>query len=416
MPLIAPWSRIACALCGHRLHLAQARNRCAEGPVEPDVRLARYLDGGTGQLTVELTKVVDRRASAIDWLYTPRRTADGSRLVCPECNFPIPHMVATGGGRSHTIAIVGVRSAGKSNYLATLIHELRERYAGEVGFSIQGLETLAPTGNEEGGGLGRVSSEAAYRARYGDRLYRQRRLIEPTPLAAVRALHRTPLIYRVTFPARRWHGLTVRRARSVELIFQDAAGEELNSPGGLDRFLGYIANASAVVVCVDPLSLSSLNAHLGDNTTASTTRPEEIVTRMLELCERRGIVAAGRRLPIPAAIAVTKSDLLDGRADLVDPRAAMLRDCRHTRGLNGAEVRRVGRETKALLATHGGEHLINQAALAFRETEYFAVSALGGAPEHDHTVRELRPRRVGDPLLWAFNRLRLLPKISETHR
>ena len=165
--------------------------------------------------------------------------------MCPHCPNTLPARYLE--APSRFIGLVGPTNSGKSTYLAILVRELK-RYAGE-GLRI----TLIP-------------ADEWTSDRYGERyepLITKRRLVNPTQSAERDPGTARPLIYVLTVrqarPRFRGGG---SRARSVNLVIFDSAGEDVRLFDRMQRYMRYLRYAAGVIFLVDPLTLPDAAADL----------------------------------------------------------------------------------------------------------------------------------------------------------
>lgn len=384
-----------CPFCFTRLSHPSPWRQVADAPsTEPDLALGRFLDmppPALGPLSPQAPAVHDAR-----W-----------RPVCANCHIPLPHGIATGQTENHTIALVGARGSGKSNLIAVLIEQLKRRFCADLDFSIREQETFSVRE------LRPIGSDRLLEQRYGGILDRSRREVVPQTLRAEQdRSQRIPLIYRLDLPRRSrlpsWLG--GRRLRPVDLVFFDAAGEDLSTRDGIDRFCSYIFSASAIIFLIDPFQFPGLRDKMSQEQREAqrdlAVDPVGIATSTINLFQQRGRVKATERIPVPVAFAFSKSDLL---APFLDPSSLILRDSDHRRGFDHDDSAAVSAEVEGLLSAWNSPQLVQDARTSFAQHRYFAISAFGGAPDAQGRVPGLRPLRIADPLLWTLNRLGVIP-------
>lgn len=385
---------ITCPYCFARFPYTDAPYRlCTPGaPVEADEVLGRFLEDHVPPV---LGRVLPRRhrssqAEMIDL-----------KKICPDCHMILPYAAANGQSAGEIIAVVGMRSSGKSNFNGVLLNALEHRYGAEVGFAIYDLETFSIRERRT------VSSKRLYRERYGNRLFHAHppMAIDQTQSAETDRDLRMPLIYRLQFPGSRFDSLRgpFAPARSTDLVLFDAAGEDLADGAKFERFCRFVTRSSGVIFLIDPFQFPKARALLSPELRRRLppvdVDPTEVFSQIIKGFHTQAGVSVNRKINIPTAIAFSKCDLLAGS---VHPSSSLLHDVRHAGGFDVRDHAQVASEVKACLGEWGGKNLIDLAAATFSTHGFFAVSALGQLPDEQLKMKSVSPLRVGDPLLWLL--------------
>ncbi len=400
MRLTSPFREVTCPFCFQRFHLAEAPCRSANGPIEPDTGIGDFL----GEPPPEMRRVepVPPRRFVERWLHrmwiADDRTSDRKK-VCPRCHMNLPHKLASGELTSEILAIVGARNAGKSNFFGVLINALERRYARDVGFSMFAQDTFSVHKMQP------VSSLELYQTRYGSRLFAsQPTALNSTPSASNNHDIRIPLIYRVQFPREPWQRLTrpFARLKALDLVIFDAAGEDLQDAVMRQQFARYVAPASGIIFLVDPFALPGLPELLQPsvrNRLPKSGDAREVIQGAINLFEQRNRLRADQKVSVPVAVALTKTDMLEG---IVDPHSPILRDSRHVGGFDASDCQDCSEEVQRYLCAWGCSDLARLVGSRFEHHEFFAISALGQMPGDDSRLQTVSPRRIADPLLWLL--------------
>jgi hypothetical protein len=413
MGLVAPWSKAICPFCFNRFHLSQAARRWTlpDAPKEKDTHVGTFLSLPPPEMgKVEpprrggLLRLLRRLVVWDDW-------KSGAKKICPNCHMFLPHATASGQLSSDIVAIIGARSSGKSNYFGVLLNALEQRYAREVDFLIYDQETFSTTEMRP------ISSKKLYRERYGRRLFESPTCmaIDQNRSAAQDRFLRIPLIYRLEFRLRPIHYLTrpFRRVNAMDLVIFDAAGEDMEDPIALEQFYSYILGAAGIIFIIDPFQYPGIRSRLPPNLLPRFPKipvdPAEVVSRVINLFERRAGLRVGQKISVPVAFAFSKSDLLNG---VVHPTSPILRDSQHPGGFNLEDCRRVSEEVMECVREFDSPQLVDLAEKKFRSYCFFAMSALGQLPDEQLRIRPPDPRRVADPLLWIFWKRRYIPALK----
>lgn len=373
-----------------------------------DEKLAGYTGSTAGAslppvFTAPGRRREDRRAECPD---CGRPTG---RRVCPQCHNPLPSAYCEAPGR--IVALVGAKNAGKSTYIAVLLHELMNRVGTELDASLVACDDRTID---------------RYKRDFARPLFDERRLLPTTASAATAP--REPLVYLLTRTlARRGRSSRSRwpralplpgqgreRTESLALVLFDTAGEDLRSREIRDLHLRYLEAADAIIFLVDPLALPGARALVRDDVAAGGQAPDDdpdsepinVIARVTEALRQRQGTPAGERLRVPVAVALTKVDAL---IPALARQSALHRDRVPLGALDLDDRDAVDAQVRGLL--HGWEAGQLDVYLRQQYTEYalFGLSALGGVPRAGRVgTGGVRPHRVEDPLLWLLHRFGML--------
>lgn len=298
---------------------------------------------------------------------------------------------------SRFIGLVGPTNSGKSTYLAVLVRELK-RHVGE-GFDI----TLVPADEWTGD---------RYIERYQP-LITKRRLVNPTQSPERDPGTARPLIYLLTVTQTRSRFRGDRhRARSVNLVFFDSAGEDATKFDRMARYMRYLQRAAGVVFFIDPGTLPGAAADLIQGAEVEAPRLQELAQRVItnttnQLRIAHHVRGDDEKVPVPAAVAVSKVDEI--RPSLIGNSPLTRGPGRHD-GLDVTDRAAVHEYVRGLLH-HWDWPIDKYVGTNYHTYGLFGFSALG-APPDDNAVAPggLRPYRVLDPVLWFLSESRLLPQ------
>jgi hypothetical protein len=270
---------------------------------------------------------------------------------------------------------VGAKNSGKSTYIAVLLHELSHRIGAELGTALVACDDR---------------TIERYKRDFHRPLFGDRRLLPATASAVTTP--RDPLVYLLTRTQKK---RLRRQDMSLTLVLFDTAGEDLRSRDVTDLHLRYLAAADAIIFLVDPMELAAG----GDD---PDNDPINVIARVTELLRSGRDLPHGKRLAVPAAVALTKIDALSLDGPLQQNRAmsAML-------DLNDREA--VHEQVRALLYDWQAGELDRFLGHEYADYGLFGLSALGGVPR-DGSVGTggIRPYRVEDPLLWLLHQFGML--------
>ncbi|GII75979.1 hypothetical protein Sru01_09610 [Sphaerisporangium rufum] len=382
---------ITCPFCFARLDRGRIAFRCAGRPgrggceAELDETLARYL-GSPAAASLPPVFSVRRPGRRADCPYCGHST--GWR-ACPECHNRLPAEYCANPGK--IVALVGAKGAGKSTYIAVLLHELTNRVGAELDASLVACDDR---------------TIARYKRDFARPLYGEHRLLATTQPAA--AEPRDPLVYLLT---RTVPGRLRSRTVSLTLVLFDTAGEDLRSRESTETHLRYLNAADAIIFLLDPLELPGAKPALsgparargGVNAADPDSDPINVISRVTELLRDR---SGSGRLKVPVAVAISKIDAL---REGMDARSALHRARTPSGTLDLDDREAVHEQVRALLEEWQAAMVDRYLRQHFTDFGLFGLSALGEIPAADEvSPGGIRPYRVEDPLLWLLYRFGMI--------
>jgi hypothetical protein len=304
------------------------------------------------------------------------------RRLCPKCHNDLP--VTAGKTASKVISIVGASQVGKSVYIASLIHTLRNSTAGNFNAACIPLTT-------------EISSR--FRSFYDEPIFKNGVLLSST-----NKVRQEPLIFQFIFEDTSKSPLT--------LVFFDVAGEPLTNQGFLNTYANHIKNSSGLIFMVDPLQIDMIREKfffiIGDEAVdmaSKFTNPEDVAISLYS-----DFIAHehNSHTEIPTAIVITKSDLLhalkDEDGEYIKPNSNIFYNYTHRGYFNLSEFNNIDQEVRKFIQKVDPAFKGTMGKF-FKKTGYFAVSALGSNPVDQQLKGVVSPTRVDEPFLWLLHKL-----------
>lgn len=354
----------------------------------------------TGAVLVEPKKETLERMQSMFYVRgveDSRFVGEQPRRMCPHCNQVQPSNIDTTSNR--IIAVIGGAKAGKSHYIATVIQQLLYTSA----LRDIGCDPLL---------FADEATDREYREQYYEPLFERHQELSPTVSVAQPGARPRPLIYQLVHR----HEIPVL-TRRINLVFFDAAGEDFKDGEQMELYSRYIAYASGLLFFVDPLQMdktlhSLASAESDPATELSGTTPEQVMNRVMILYQQIRSLAAGEKIPVPAAIVVSKSDLLQNLHGMYKG-STIFRDSVHKGGFDASDHRQVNEEVSTFLSEYGASPIVDRAHALFKTSSFFTVSATGRSPDQNRLFPVLESRRCLDPIFWLLTQMRILNNMPD---
>ncbi|MBP2000794.1 GTPase SAR1 family protein [Paenibacillus shirakamiensis] len=305
------------------------------------------------------------------------------RRLCPKCHNELP--VTSGKVPSNIISIIGASQAGKSVYMTALIHTLQHETADHFNAACMPLN---------------AEISRKFRTSYEEPLFERGDLLASTQKEKMQE----PFIFQFVFKDERKPPLT--------LVFFDVAGEGMVDQDYLGLHGQHIKNSAGILFMVDPLQIRSIREKirlkLGDKPgewVSQYDEPRDVVLTMFGdfiAYEDKG------KTDIPTAIVLTKSDMLHALADdegeYIKHNSNIFNHAVHRRTLNLTEFENIDGEVRRLIEKVD-RPFKGTMDVYFKDTAYFAVSALGSNPVDQRLQGVVSPIRVDEPFVWLLYKL-----------
>ena len=282
------------------------------------------------------------------------------------------------------MALIGTKASGKSHFIAVVLHELEHRIGPSFGGSLMLLDD-------------------ATRRRVDDdlkpRLYDAGVVLPATSSVVTSRAVSEPLVSR----------LTLGRDTHSNLVFFDAAGEDLESLEILEREGRYITQSDGLVLLVDPLQIQAVRDDLEGSIELPPVSADvyQMIGRLAGLIREARGIPAKKPIEVPLAIAISKIDTLRGLLSDTHPVFTLPA---HNGRFDAAIARSISESLRAETVAWLGERVDTFLKSEFAHVAYFGVSALGENPVGGRLRNGVSPHRVEDPILWMLDRWGALPK------
>jgi hypothetical protein len=281
------------------------------------------------------------------------------------------------------MALIGTKASGKSHFIAVVLHELEHRIGPRFKGSLTALDD--PTRN-------RIDQDLY------PRLYKSGVVLEATQSARGNAATREPLVARLTLGQ-----------KSSNLVFFDAAGEDLQSLDIMEREARYITQSDGLILLVDPLQIQAVR----DDLEGSVELPDLTADVYVMLGRLAGLIREARGIPadkpidVPLAIAISKIDALRG---LLPENHPVFSLPKHDGLFDQTIARNISESLRADAVGWVGERLDGFLKAEFAHYAFFGVSALGESPVAGRLRNGVAPHRVEDPVLWMLDQWGAVPR------
>ena len=307
------------------------------------------------------------------FMYCPTKNEQGKLWEIPEraCS------------NNFSIALIGAKQAGKSNYIAVLVNEIKKKMARSMDCSLIFCNQ---------------NTHDTYQNTYYKPLYEHATTVKGTDANVESA----PLIYSIDFFDSKSKKYKIKN--SVTLSLYDTAGENLDKESSMLCNNQYIANANGIIVLLDPLQIPSVRKKLEGKVDlpAQNSDTTDILRRVINIIHARKKIKGSINIPI--ALAFTKMDVL-ARYDVLPDESCLRAQSEHL--ARGAFVKsdfeNTGLDIEALLENFMVDEIM-QLLKEFSTHAFFGMSALGENPVNGVQLSgEPKPSRVLDPLLWLLS-------------
>lgn len=314
-----------------------------------------------------------------------------TKTICPHCHNELPREMAENGG--FIISIIGARSSGKTNYITTLINELKHKgHLIDIGI----YET----------GVGRKPEEytiARYEKDFYDILYKKQRCHAQNAVNDPRS--KIPLIYKL---------FSTKKKEQAYLVFYDTAGENFTDTRAIAEKAKFLKNSDGIIFLLDTFCIPNVHERLKNKFKLGNIelKYDRILSNLLSYFDEQ--VDKSKFYKKPLALTFSKIDALlnneelFGDASLPGIRMNNNSQFLDNRGYSLEDVDSIDLGIKSGIDLWGENSFVSaiDSPVHFQgNSKYFGISALGDMPENG-SVQHIKPYRVMDPLIWILYRLK----------
>lgn len=286
-------------------------------------------------------------------------------------------------------SIIGITGCGKSMFLTTMIHELR---------NLKDFPLVISAMDSETENLFKENETTTYI---------MRQMLAPNP----KGVQPQPQQWRLRDKSR----MTDKTIPSFSLTIFDGAGEDCQH---IDPVISrYITESKELIILFDPLALSSFSNKLPNEVIMRSTVTDQLlgasgamVNEVANYIRSCG-VRADRLIDKDVAVVFTKIDEVVDSFDF----ATVLTASPHAKNkaFVEADSKAVDDEIRDWLHKNGETDFMNAITSNFnpKRVRYFGISSVGHVPKNDGTPGKIKPLRVLDPLFWMLAKEKILPTI-----
>ena len=392
MAAVSPTLRIRCPYCWKEFHPGDCAVYSTTNPKKLIYPAPNY---GTPEYEHSRTWIADLKGPDLA-LELPVRHCPN-----PACRKPLFEGIEE--CRNINIAIVGDTGSGKTSYIAVLINELERGVLMQNG---DGLVQLIPRNSD---------TDQTYQTKYYGPIIKDldAQIAGTLPGAYDQqgmVLRTEPLIYLLRIKDNRAHTDT-----KINLLLFDISGEDFADDRRLVLWGEHALRADGIIYLADPISMEHIRQQIPQDALISTPTgrtPQKVLTTVAHRLASFNGKAAGAKISIPTAIAISKSDLLQyvipeqERRNYwffygsLDVGKAHIEDIRH-----------IHEDVRSILYRFGERGLLQMEHL-FDQINFFAITATGSAPDQ-FTMKytDIKPNRCLDPFIWLLWKYRFLQAV-----
>ena len=309
-------------------------------------------------------------------------------VICPHCHNRIPKQMVKKKG--YIISIIGARNSGKTNYITTLINELGNNGACLGNIGVVAVNVASKPEN---------NTQVRYERDFFEFVYKKKTVAQHTDINDKRS--RIPLIYEISR----------KRKKPLYLVIYDTAGENFEDPHNIATNAKFLQQSDACIYLLDTFAIPYVHDKLKTKFALPNIELlfDTIVHNIISFFEQGDNKAKKKQYKKPMALVLSKVDSILTNEDLfkdtsiegmsLEQNSSFLDGS----GVNPDEIDSMSASIRGALHSWGADNFINNIENHYQRVHYFGISALGGMPDKNNNIQNLRPYRVLDPLVWILN-------------
>lgn len=322
------------------------------------------------------------------------------RFVCPHCfNWLPTDMIENG---AEIISVIGSPSSGKTNYIVSLIHQLR-KYGYKMDLQVAPTQIYRDNHKDE-------STQNMFK-KLDNQLFRDNQVLMKTAVNKAEI----PWIF---------HLSQQDTGKHIYLVFYDTAGEKFNEAQSLKSNARYFEKSVANIVLLDVLSVDDIKRVLKkkgyDALAGKPSAPLENIQFTLTNLDDKAVFSK------PTAFVFSKFDaVIDNAEDMgIATDEFCVGDDKLDSGyvksgkVDFRKINAISETIEGALEEWGEGDFCKFAHRWGAKTKkgiepnnpdnnykFFGVSAFGSMPDDTDSLGEVKPYRVMDPLVWILHKL-----------
>jgi len=320
---------------------------------------------------------------------TNNKCRKGTTLIkCQECESELPADIFQY-NKYLRFSIVGISGSGKTNYITTMIEELKKSRIGL---------TVAHMNSET---INRFREER-------NQIYHN---LEPADATQVGSI--LPYQWRVQKKA-----IGSNRIDSYCMTVFDGAGEDFEN---LDPTVcAYISESKYIIFLVDPMALGNVRLSVGNKDLIDWSSSselngdyekndasEELASSMAAYIRQTRGISTNKVIKVPIAICFTKIDLVLNQFGIQN----ITQESPHAKaqGFKKDDADLIDAEIRNYLMEIGEGTFLDVIDTNFSNVKFFGVSSFGNSPIGKGKLMTVEPHRVLDPLMWILSQEGIIP-------
>ena len=291
---------------------------------------------------------------------------------CLNCHAQLPSNILSY-SKNLIFGIVGATGCGKTTFLTTMIHEIKNS---ESPWVLSHIDNQTRSSYEE-----KVNF-----------IYYYRRPVTYTPLATA------PQLWLIKDKLKR----IGNNIPSYSLMIFDDGG---NSDHITDSAGSYIKNSKSLIILIDSLSLPNIASSVSEdilNCSETVDQGEDMMDDLANYIRRKCNIPPIKQIDRDVAVVITKIDAF--KEDFLG--TTFMKESPHLKqkAFVKADADAVDMEIRDWFKRNNETALLNSIEINFnpQRVRFFGVSSYGEPPMDEVHLGEIRPHRVLDPLIWML--------------